>query len=103
MNYKLIDCYVPNSHCNLRCEYCYVIQDGDRDSARPAFRRTPEEIGHAFNPSRWSADYLFVNFCGVGETFLCKQIPDIVTQILLQGKNIVLITNNGTITPSMKN
>ena len=99
--YKLIDCYVPNSHCNLRCEYCYAMQDGDRDSARPKFRRTPQEIGRAFNPARWDADYLFVNFCGPGETFLCKEIPDIVAYVLLQG-NIVLITNNGTITPAIE-
>ena len=66
----------------------------------PKFRRTPQEIGRAFNPARWDADYLLVNFCGPGETLLCKEIPDIVAYTLLQG-NFVLITNNGTITPAI--
>ena len=98
--YKIIDCYVPNSHCNLHCEYCYVIQGNYRDAVMPKFRRTPEEIGRAFNPSRWDAKHLLVNFCGPGETFLCKEIPEIVIEVLKQG-NVVLITNNGTITSAI--
>ena len=98
--YKVIDCYVPNSHCNLCCEYCYVIQGNYRDMVMPKFQRTPEEIGRAFNPARWDAEHLLVNFCGPGETFLCKELPDIVIEVLKQG-NVVLITNNGTITPAI--
>lgn len=99
--YKFVECLVPISHCNLRCEYCYVIQGGYRDSARPAFRRTPEEIGRAFNPARWGAERLFVSFCGAGETFLCREMADIVAYTLAQG-NFVNVTNNGTITPAIE-
>ena len=98
---KFVECLVPISHCNLHCEYCYVIQGGRRDSARPKFRRTPQEIGRAFNPARWHAEKLFVSFCGAGETFLCKELPDIVAYTLLQG-NFVNVTNNGTITPAIE-
>ncbi len=98
---KFIECLVPISHCNLHCEYCYVIQGGYRDSARPAFRLTPQEIGRAFNPARWSAKRLFVSFCGAGETFLCKELPDIVACTLTQG-NFVNVTTNGTITPAIE-
>ena len=93
---KFVECLVPITHCNLHCEYCYVIQGGYRNSARPKFRRTPQEIGRAFNPARWNAERLFVSFCGAGETFLCKELPDIVAYTLLQG-NFVNVTNNGTI------
>ena len=99
--YKLLECYVPNSHCNLRCEYCYVIQRNYRDMAMPKFRRTPEEIGRAFNPARYDAEYLFVNFCAPGETLLCKELPDIIIEVLKQG-NVVLISNNGTVTPAIE-
>ena len=98
---KFVECLVPISHCNLRCEYCYVIQGNYRDSARPKFRRNPQEIGHAFYPARWHAQQLFVSFCGAGETFLCKEMTDIVTYTLMQG-NFVNVTNNGTISPAIE-
>ena len=63
----------------------------------PNFALTPEKIGHAFAPKRWNANRLFVSFCGMGETLLCKEMPDIVYHTLAQG-NIVNVTNNGTIT-----
>lgn len=98
---RFVECLVPISHCNLRCEYCYVIQGGYRDSVRPKFRLSPQEIGRALNPARWSAHRLFVSFCGAGETFLCKEMPDIVAYTLLQG-NFVNVTNNGTITTALE-
>ncbi|MBO4780379.1 MAG: hypothetical protein J5497_07065, partial [Selenomonadaceae bacterium] len=98
---RFVECLVPITHCNLCCEYCYVIQGGRRDSATPKFRRTPQEIGLAFKPSRWGAEKLFVSFCGRGETFLCKEITDIVINTLLQG-NFVNVTNNGTITSAIE-
>ena len=98
---KFVECLVPISHCNLHCEYCYVIQGNYRDSARPKFRRSPQEIGRAFNPARWSAEHLFVSFCGAGETFLCKEMTDIVAYTLAQG-NFVNVTNNGTISPAIE-
>ena len=98
---KFVECLVPISHCNLRCEYCYVIQGNYRDSVRPKFRRSPQEIGYAFNPARWHAQRLFVSFCGAGETFLCKEMTDIVTYTLMQG-NFVNVTNNGTIRPAIE-
>ena len=98
---KFVECLVPISHCNLRCEYCYVIQDNNRDSDRPKFRRNPQEIGRALNPARWHAERLFVSFCGAGETFLCKEMTDIVICTLMQG-NFVNVTNNGTISPAIE-
>lgn len=98
---RFVECLVPISHCNLRCEYCYVIQGGYRDSARPKFRLSPQEIGRAFEPARWSAEHLFVSFCGAGETFLCREMTDIVAETLRRG-NFVNVTNNGTIQPAIE-
>lgn len=98
---KFVECLVPISHCNLRCEYCYVIQGNYRDYPTPKFRLSPQEIGRAFNPARWHAENLFVSFCGAGETFLCKEMTEIVTYTLMQG-NFVNVTNNGTITPAIE-
>ncbi len=84
----------------MRCEYCYVIQDGKRNSVKPKFRRTRPEIGQAFVPAGWNAEKLFVSFCGAGETFLCKEMVDIVTYVFLQG-NFVNVTNNGTISSAI--
>ena len=76
------------------------MQWNRRDAQMPKFKLSPEEIGRAFNPKRWNAQRLFVSFCGMGETLLCKEMTDIICCTLKQG-NIVNVTNNGTITSAI--
>lgn len=97
---KFVKCLVPISHCNLHCDYCYVIQGNLRDAQMPNFRLSPAEIGRAFNPKRWNAKRLFVSFCGMGETLLCKEMTDIIYHTLAWG-NFVNVTNNGTMTSAI--
>ena len=42
-----------------------------------------------------------MSFCGAGETFLCKEMTDIVAYTLRQG-NFVNVTNNGTISRAIE-
>ncbi len=54
---RFIECLIPISHCNLRCSYCYIIQQNRRDQKLPAFAHSPEYIGKAFSKKRWSKHY----------------------------------------------
>ena len=92
---KFVECTVPVSHCNLRCKYCYIIQENRRDADMPGFRHSPEYIGRAFNQERWGGTML-VNLCGAGETMMCPQITEVISAILEQG-HFMNVTTNGTI------
>ncbi|MBQ7221651.1 MAG: radical SAM protein [Synergistaceae bacterium] len=92
---KFVECTVPISHCNLRCSYCYIIQENRRDADMPGFRYSPEYIGRAFRQERWGGTML-VNLCGAGETLLCPQITEVISAILEQG-HFMNVTTNGTI------
>ena len=91
---KFVECLVPISHCNLKCSYCYVIQENRRGTTELPFRCSPEKIGKAFSPMRWGG-LMMVNLCGYGETLMPNEMPDIIYNILLQG-HYVNVTNNGT-------
>lgn len=91
---KFVECLVPISACNLRCSYCYVIQENRRDTKANLWRCDPEKIGEAFNPNRWGG-IMLVNLCGFGETLIPKEMPKIIYNILKQG-HYVNVTNNGT-------
>ena len=92
---RFVECTVPISHCNLRCGYCYIIQEKRRDADMPGFRYSPEYIGRAFSKERWGGTML-VNLCGAGETMMCPQITEVISAILEQG-HFMNVTTNGTI------
>lgn len=93
---KFFECLVPVSVCNLKCEYCYVIQENNRHMKLAEFKYSPEHIGKAFSQKRLGG-VCFVSICGAGETLAQDQVVDIVYNILAQG-HYVNITNNGTMT-----
>lgn len=49
---KFIECLVPVTSCNLKCSYCYVMQEGRRKNQIPVFKYSPEHIGKALNKER---------------------------------------------------
>ena len=97
---KFVECLVPISKCNLRCSYCYVIQEDRRDSSTNPFRLSPDKIGEAFSKDRWGG-LMLVNLCGFGETFIPNQFPKIIANIIRQG-HYVSVTTNGTLTDRIK-
>lgn len=92
---KFIECLVPVSACNLRCEYCYIIQENRRKNKMPVFEYSAEHIGKALSKERLGG-VCFISFAGEGETLLPKEIVGIIKEILKQG-HFVNITTNGTI------
>lgn len=93
---RFIECMVPGSRCNMRCEYCYIAQLGNNKTQEMAtFSYQPEVIGKALRQERIGG-CAYINICGVGETLLPKELPAIIYHILLQGHYVNVYTN-GTI------
>lgn len=86
-----INLTVPISFCNLQCSYCYVGQHKDFYEKKPVLYST-EFIRRALSRKRIGGSAL-LNFCGSGETFLCRQLVDIIEALLDEGHYISIITN----------
>ena len=93
---KFIECLLPVTACNLRCSYCYIIQEGRRKSELPKLKYSPEHIGKALNKKRLGGTCYF-SICGAGETLIPIESIQIVKAILDQG-HFVNVTTNGTLT-----
>lgn len=92
---RFIECYVPVTACNLKCSYCYIIQENRREGKLPQFKYSPEYIGQALSKDRLGGT-AYINLCGAGETLLPKEMKSIIENLLKQG-HYVNITTNGTI------
>ena len=78
---RFIECLVPVTACNLKCDYCYVIQEGRRKNEIPKFQYSPEHIGNALNKQRLGG-ICYISICGAGETLIPKEMPNIIKEIL---------------------
>lgn len=97
---RFLECLIPVTACNLKCSYCYIIQENRRTLKLPDFRYTPDHIGKALSKERLGG-ICYISICGAGETLIPKEIPELTYQILKQG-HFVNITTNGTITQRHK-
>lgn len=92
---RFIECLIPLTACNLRCSYCYVIQEGRRKNEKALFQYSPETIGKALSLSRLGGISL-ISITASGETFITPELPFIAKEILKQG-HFINITTNGTL------
>ena len=97
---RFIECIVPVSACNLKCHYCYIIQNNCRYNEIPKFKYSAEHIAKALSKKRMGGVCL-INICGAGETLLCRELIDISRKLVEEG-HYVNITTNGTITERFK-
>lgn len=94
---KFIEVTVPGYACNFKCSYCYIsqlINPEIKDVAK--FNYSPQHIGKSLNKQRIGGT-AYINICGVGETLIAKEMPQIVKEILSQG-HFVNIYTNGVLT-----
>lgn len=90
---KLINCFIPVSVCNLRCQYCYVMQEvGRRKNLMPHFEHDAEYIAKALSVKRLGGVCVF-NLCGDGETLLPPEVPSIIAALLKEGHYLEVVTN----------
>lgn len=91
-----IECLVPITSCNLKCEYCYVIQENRRKMEIPKFKYDAKRIGKGLSKKRLGG-IAYISICGAGETLIQQEVIDIVYELLKEG-HYVNITTNGTLT-----
>ena len=92
---RFLECLIPLTLCNLKCEYCYVIQEGRRSMTKPVMQYSPEQIGMGLSVERLGG-VSYVSICGSGETMMAADIVSVVYNVLKQG-HFVNVTTNGTI------
>lgn len=93
---RFFECALPITACNIKCSYCYVIQEARRSMKIEELQYPPEYVAKALSKKRLGGVCLF-NICGSGETLAHPQIVDLVKCILEEG-HYVSITTNGTLT-----
>lgn len=97
---RFIECLLPVTACNLKCEYCYVIQENRRSGKIPKLKYSPQHMAKALSKERLGG-VCYISICGAGETLLPRYIVEIVYELLKEG-HYVNITNNGTMTERIK-
>lgn len=93
---RFFECLIPVTVCNLKCEYCYVIQEERRTMKNADFLYSPIQIRKALSKERLGGICYF-SICGAGETLVPKETIAIVKELLQEG-HYVNITTNGTLT-----
>ena len=96
---RFIECLLPSSICNLKCSYCYLIQQDRRKNKKAEFQYPPKIIAKALSVSRLGGVSL-ISITGEGETLVANELPQIVSEILKQG-HFVNITTNGTLSKQL--
>ena len=97
---RFFECLIPVTSCNLKCEYCYVIQRHNRLMQMPKFDYSVDRIIEALSMERLGGACYF-SICGAGETMLPKETLEI-TRGLIENGHYVNLTTNGTITNRIK-
>lgn len=92
---RFIECLIPVTACNLKCEYCYIIQEQRRTDKAPVMHYSAVQIGKALNQERLGGTCYF-SICGAGETLIPHETVEIAYELLKAG-HYVNITTNGTL------
>ena len=98
---RFIECLLPVTICNLKCEYCYIIQEGRRTNEKAHLSHSPEYIAQALSKKRLGG-ISYISICGAGETLIDPTATVIVYELLKEG-HYVNITTNGTIVKEINN
>lgn len=92
---RFFECMLPVSVCNIKCSYCYLVQQNRRAMKMEDFPCPAEQIVYALRQERVGGTCLF-NLCGVGETMVQPNLLPLVKGLLEEG-HFVSITTNGTL------
>lgn len=97
---KFIECLLPVTACNMKCSYCYVMQENRRAMKVPELRYDLDTIQYALRKDRFGGVCYF-SICGAGETLIPQYVPELIARILENG-HYVNVTSNGTLTKRYK-
>lgn len=95
-----IECLVPETRCNLQCQYCYVKAKPEDYTGNEKFLfPVPKMIG-ALTTKRLGGTCYF-SLCGAGETLLKREVVDLIVGLVNNG-HFINVTTNGTSTSRYK-
>jgi len=94
---KIIWASIPETRCNLSCDYCYV---GKKQGKKIVLPYSLEHILKCFHPKRFGGP-IFFGGASAGETLLWENIVEFTRGMLSYG-HVVSYTTNLTITPVIK-
>lgn len=97
---KFFECLIPVTVCNIKCDYCYIVQREQRTCKIPELKYSPQVMEKALTQERLGGVCYF-SICGAGETFVSDYLLDIVAAMLNNG-HYVNITTNGTLTTKIE-
>lgn len=97
---RFIECLTTNTTCNLKCSYCYLIQQNRRTNKNAIFRYSPDYIGTALSKERLGGVSL-ISITASGETLIPHELPYIAREIMKQG-HFLNITTNGTLSKQIE-
>lgn len=89
---KFIDVMVPVANCNMKCDYCYLSHKKVELDNVSDFYHDAKYIRYALSQDRLGGS-AFINLCGIGETLLCKNLENIVDELLREGHYVQIVTN----------
>lgn len=97
---KFFECLIPETVCNLKCDYCYIIQRNHNTNIIPNLDYPIDVMEKSLTKERLGGPCYF-SICGAGETFVPDYLIDII-YILLKNGHYVNVTTNGTLTNKIK-
>ncbi|WP_300712059.1 radical SAM protein [uncultured Brachyspira sp.] len=92
---RYIECHIPVTTCNLRCEYCYITQTNRWSDALPNFKYSPQYVRKALSKERMGGVCL-LNMCADGETLMHEYVIELIKEVLEEGHYVFVVTN-GTV------
>lgn len=92
---KFLECLAPSSVCNIKCDYCYLIQQNRRGMKNPPWNYPVTHIAKALSKKRLGG-MAYISICGLGETLVDDNVTELAHLLLAEG-HAVNITTNGTL------
>ena len=89
---RYFDIFVPQSTCNLQCDYCYAAKQHTALAEIKPLAYSLPHIRQALSCERLGGTCL-LNLCGSGETLLAPYIVDLTRELLEEGHYVMLVTN----------
>lgn len=87
-----LECALPISSCNFRCEYCYVTQNPCRKQEQVNLNNVSANVEKYLTKERLGGACM-VNICSPGETLLNYNSVNIVKAFLKNGHYVMVVTN----------
>ena len=89
---RFLDCYIPITTCNFRCNYCYIALQGEFKDRKLELMYDAKTIRRALSKERLGGPCM-INLCAGGETLISQEVIEIIYELLDEGHYLMVVTN----------